>query len=91
MVDQRRAGHLGFAIDQHGAGPAHLFQTIRVVGDGRGLLAVVRFGLRRDIHERRDDVHVRPVGNPELFPRRRSVGVKLAFDLESYGFAVISH
>ena len=36
IVDQRRAGHAGLAVDAHGAGAADLFKAIGVVGDGGG-------------------------------------------------------
>jgi hypothetical protein len=90
MIEQRRAGHPSFAIDDHGARAAHFFEAIRVVGDGRSLLAVTRDGIGRDVHERRSDVHVRPVSDFELLPGRGGVRGELAFDLDDYGF-VVSH
>jgi hypothetical protein len=36
IVDQRRAGHAGFAVDAHRAGAADFLEAIGVVGDGRG-------------------------------------------------------
>src|SRR6476469_8389081 len=42
FVDQRRARHLSFAVHQHGAGAADLFQAIRIVSNrGRSLALAV--------------------------------------------------
>ena len=89
IVDQRRAGHAGASVDQHGAGAADFLEAIRVVGDGRGRLAIAGDGVGGDLHQRGDHVHARMVGEFELFPVGLGGGSVLALDLEDDGF--ISH
>src|ERR1019366_3291180 len=88
VVEQRGAGHAGASVDEHGAGAADLFETRRIVSDRRGLLAVARDRVGRDLHQRRSDVHVRLVRNLKLFPRRLGLGGELAFDFKDYGLVV---
>ncbi len=85
LVDERGAGHGGFAVDQHGAGAADLFEAVGVVGDGRGGLAGDVDGVERDLAEERGDVHARAVGDLELLGGCGGVGVGLALDLDFDG------
>src|SRR5262249_21319345 len=57
LVDECGASHTRAAVDEHGAGTTDFFETIGVVGDRRGLLAVASDGVLRDIAQADDDVH----------------------------------
>jgi hypothetical protein len=85
LVDERGAGHGGFAVNQHGAGAADLLEAVGVVGDGRGGLARDVDGIERDLAEERGNVHARAVGDFELLGGCGGVGVGLALDLDFDG------
>ena len=85
VFDERGAGHAGFAVDAHGAGTADLFETIRVVGDGRGGAAVGCDGIGGDLHHGGDDVHAGTPFEFEVLPHSGCIGAGLALDFELYG------
>src|SRR5262249_8704568 len=72
------------AVDQHGAGAAHLLQTVRVPHHRRGLLPLHRLGPALDRHERRDHVHLGLAVDLELLPARRGLRAVLALDLDAH-------
>src|SRR5258707_343998 len=79
LVDKRRTRHARLAINQHRAGPADLFEAIRIVGNGRGLLTVARDGILSDVPQANDDVHGRPPLERKFFPARRFRRSRLPF------------
>ncbi len=85
LVDEGGAGHAGFAVDEHGAGAADLFEAVGVVGDGGGGLAGDVDGVERDLAEERGDVHARAVGDLELLGGGGCVRVGLTLDLDLDG------
>ena len=50
FIYQRRARHARASVDEHGAGAANFLETVGVVGDGRGRLAIAGDRVRRNIH-----------------------------------------
>jgi len=71
IINQRRAGHAGFAVNAHCAGAADLLKTVGVVGDGGRRLAVGGDGIGRDLHHGGDDVHALTPLELEVFPHCR--------------------
>src|ERR1700689_5417995 len=90
IVDQSGASHARASVDEHGARAADFLEAIRVVGDGRGRLAVASDGVGGDLHERGYHVHARMPGELKLFPVGIGSGVVLALDFYDYGF-MFSH
>ena len=89
LIDQRGAGHAGFAVDEHGAGAADFFEAIRIVGDRSGCLAVASDGIFADVAQADDHVHVGAPVEAEFFPVRGFFGRGLALDADDDFFFVV--
>lgn len=80
LVDKSRTGHLGPAVDDHGAGTADFFEAIGFVGDRSGLFAIASDRIFGDIAKTDDHVHRRTPFESEFFPVGGLFGARLAFD-----------
>jgi hypothetical protein len=86
ILNQRRAGHAGLAVDEHGAGATNFFEAIGVVGDGSGVATLGGDGVCGDFHHGGDDVHAGTPLQLEVFPCRWRFRAGLALDFEFNGF-----
>ncbi len=64
-----------FAVDDHRANAADLFETIHLPDGRRRLLSVFRDGIFLNFRQARDDIEIRAIWNLKRFPALRRVRV----------------
>lgn len=68
LIDECRTGLPDLAVDDHRARAADFFETVAIPRDGRDAPAIGCLGIRRDLLQDANHVHVRFVGNLVSFP-----------------------